>query len=278
MIRILSWNIQYGRGVDGRFDLTRIRDRIVAFADPDVVCLQEVAAGFDDIDGGVDQVARVAALFPRHRLLYRPGLEWLDGPRARRFGNLMLSRLPVLELQSHPLPRPADPDSRSMPRHALAALIDAPGGPLRVATTHLEYFSALQRAAQVERIVALEAEWVAGDESPGKPGTGTYELRPVATGTVWCGDFNFPADDPLYRRIQQHSGAAQLADAWARIAPGQPHRPTCGIFDRVQWAEGPHTRDFFFVSGSLASRVQALDTDVETDYSDHQPIVLTLAR
>jgi endonuclease/exonuclease/phosphatase family metal-dependent hydrolase len=165
-MRILSWNIQYGRGVDGRIDLPRICDRIVGFGDPDVICLQEVAAGFDRIDGGVDQVARLARLFPAYQVLYRPGLEWLDGPRPRRFGNLMLSRLPVYELQSHPLPRPPDPKHRHMPRHLLQILVAAPAGPLRIATTHLEYFSALQRDAQVARIVELEAEWSGGDDAP----------------------------------------------------------------------------------------------------------------
>ncbi|HVL57826.1 MAG TPA: endonuclease/exonuclease/phosphatase family protein [Burkholderiaceae bacterium] len=274
-MRILSWNIQYGRGVDGRIDLPRICDRIVGFGDPDVICLQEVAAGFDRIDGGVDQVARLARLFPAYQVLYRPGLEWLDGPRPRRFGNLMLSRLPVYELQSHPLPRPPDPKHRHMPRHLLQILVAAPAGPLRIATTHLEYFSALQRDAQVARIVELEAEWSGGDDAPPLAGNDSYASRPVAIGTVWCGDFNFASDDPNYRRIQQ--GAARLVDAWTRVAPGQPHPPTCGVHDRIQWVQGPHTRDFFFVSERIASKVTAVEVDVDVDYSDHQPVLLTLS-
>ena len=45
-----------------------------------------------------------------------------------------------------------------MQRIALEAVVRTPGGPLRVVTTHLEYYSAMQRAAQVERLRDLHVE------------------------------------------------------------------------------------------------------------------------
>ena len=42
MTAIVSWNIQAGRGVDGRVDLVRIARTVRALADADVICLQEV--------------------------------------------------------------------------------------------------------------------------------------------------------------------------------------------------------------------------------------------
>ena len=45
-----------------------------------------------------------------------------------------------------------------MPRMLLEAVVQAPFGLLRVMTTHLEYYSAVQREAQVEGVRARHAE------------------------------------------------------------------------------------------------------------------------
>ncbi|MCU0933013.1 MAG: endonuclease, partial [Thiobacillaceae bacterium] len=42
-MKLLSWNIQWGRGLDGRVDLARIAGEIRRIGDFDVICLQEVA-------------------------------------------------------------------------------------------------------------------------------------------------------------------------------------------------------------------------------------------
>ena len=55
-----------------------------------------------------------------------------------------------------------------------------------------------------------------------------------------------------------------------------PNDPTCGMFDRDQWPGGPHCRDFLFVTGDVASCVRAIEVDLETDASDHQPVRLDL--
>ena len=52
-VSILSWNIQFGLGMDGRVDLPRIAAACRAMGDADVLCFQEVSDGF-------------GALAPRH--------------------------------------------------------------------------------------------------------------------------------------------------------------------------------------------------------------------
>ena len=49
-MRILSWNIQWGRGIDGRVDLERTV-AVIAAGNPDVICLQEVARCHPDLPG-----------------------------------------------------------------------------------------------------------------------------------------------------------------------------------------------------------------------------------
>ena len=41
-MEIISYNIQFGRGLDGRFDLGRICESVKG---ADIICLQEVEAG-----------------------------------------------------------------------------------------------------------------------------------------------------------------------------------------------------------------------------------------
>ena len=62
-MKLLSWNIQWGRGMDGRVDLARILRTIQQLGDFDVICLQEVAVNFPGLPGsrGEDQVAELSA-------------------------------------------------------------------------------------------------------------------------------------------------------------------------------------------------------------------------
>ena len=102
---------------------------------------------------------------PMRGLPGRPGRSGVDVPAAKgryRFGNVVLSRLPIGRILRHSLPWPADPDVPSMPRVAVEAVVEAPFGLLRVITTHLEYYSSAQRAAQVSHLVALHAEATGG--------------------------------------------------------------------------------------------------------------------
>ena len=65
-MKLVTWNIQCGRGMDGRVDLKRIVDAARQVADFDVLCLQEVADGFAELAGssGENQFAEIAALLP----------------------------------------------------------------------------------------------------------------------------------------------------------------------------------------------------------------------
>ena len=65
-MKIVTWNIQWGRGADGRVDLDRIVSHAQRFADFDVLGLQEVSAGHHQLPGcdGADQFEQLAARLP----------------------------------------------------------------------------------------------------------------------------------------------------------------------------------------------------------------------
>jgi len=283
---LITWNIQWGRGCDGSVDLRRIVDTARATADFDVLCLQEVARNLPDLPGsqGEDQFRLLAELLPGYAAIEGIGTDVraanVRGSGARsQFGNMILTRLPVLQAFRHLLPWPADPEVPSMQRVAVEVVLQAPWGPLRVTTTHLEYYSARQRAAQVERLRELQAEAAAHaqDVSHSRKEGGPFENAARPASGILTADFNFRPDDPLYARLQAPFADAtpRYVDSWEIVHPGAPHAPTLGVFDREQWPE-PFTCDFIFVTEDLARRVREVRVNSDTDASDHQPVVLTL--
>ena len=282
---LITWNIQSCRGCDGVVDPARIVRTCREMADADLLCFQELARNFPDLAGsrGEDQFALLAAELPGYQLVEGIGVDACaaDGSR-RQFGNALFSRLPVLHAFRHLLPFPADPEVPGMQRVAVEAVVQAPWGPVRVTTTHLAYYSSIQRAAQVERLRGLRAE-AAGHEQdvvhPHKEG-GPFATLPRPASGILTADFNFRPEDPLYARLQApiRAGASahRYRDSWPIVNPGAPHAPTLGVYDKVQWPGDAYCCDFILVTEDLAPRVAEVVVNGATDASDHQPVLLGL--
>ncbi|MCP5155109.1 MAG: endonuclease/exonuclease/phosphatase family protein [Ectothiorhodospiraceae bacterium] len=281
-MRIVSWNIQAGLGVDGRHDLERIATVIAALGDADVICLQEVACNVSAVGDGADQITWLRHRYPGWSVHFGAAVDRLSAdahpaaPRAR-FGNVVLSRLPVLQCFRHPLPQPADPTTRHMPRQATEVIVGTGAGPLRIVTTHLEFHSEPQREAQVRHLLALQAELgEAAAHPPTAPPDGLYAAVPRPSASVLCGDFNLETTSRAYRALTGDGATGPYRDAWTLAHPALTHAPTCGVHDRAQWPQGPHCRDFFLCTEEIAPRVRELVVNVETSASDHQPLLLVL--
>jgi endonuclease/exonuclease/phosphatase family metal-dependent hydrolase len=285
-MQLVSWNVQWCRGVDGRVDPARIARTVRELAPyADVVCLQEMASGFDTLAGsaGEDQFALLAALFAGWTAI--AGIA-VDAPHPngarRRFGNLLLSRLPVRQAWRHLLPWPADADHADMPRVAVEAVIEAPDvGDLRVTTTHLAYYSASQRLAQCDALRELHAQASGHHRTPPARADalqGPFHWRPCPAAGIVCGDFNCEPESPGHARMLEPfgDGTPALVDAWTVAHPGQAHEPTVGLYDTVQWPRRLAC-DFVFMSEDLAPRLRSLHVDADSAASDHQAVILTLA-
>lgn len=283
-MKLVTWNVQWCLGCDGVVDPKRIVDHARAFADFDVLCLQEVAANFPALKGsaGEDQFAALAALLPDFVAVPGVAVDVAAAEGGRRaFGNMILSRLPVRQVARVPLPRPIDPAVRSMARIALEVVLEAPFGPLRVMTTHLEYYSATQRAAQVEALRARHAEACAHARWPGPriATNGPFHSQPETFSAILTGDFNFRVDDPLHARLTapfDDEAVPALDDVWQRLHPDAAQPPTAGVFDHAQWPE-PFACDFICASADLRPRLRAVAVDGGSDASDHQPVMVELA-
>jgi endonuclease/exonuclease/phosphatase family metal-dependent hydrolase len=278
-MKLITWNIQFGVGIDGRNDLARIVAEARRIADFDVLCLQEVADNFPELkdNRGEDQFAELARLLPGYTAVEGIAVDVpaADG-RRKRFGNLLLSRLPVGRVLRHALPWEADA-VRSMPRMLIEAVITAPCGPLRVMTTHLEYFSPKLRMAQIDGIRAVHRQ--ACDRAALSPPdtTGPFRPYPAPRSAILTADFNMRSTDPGHARIGAPfgPGTPALVDAWSVRHPEMPHPHSFCINE--QRYDQPHCCDFIFVTEDIASRVERVFYDTGTQASDHQPVLLELA-
>lgn len=281
-MKVLSWNIQWGRGLDGRVDLARTATVAREF-DADVYCFQEVAVNHPGLPGGaaMNQPAWLAGLFLGYESAYGVGSDLPDGLGGRRqFGNLILSRRPVLQVLRHLLPWPAEAGVPSMQRVAVEAVIEAPefpGGAVRVITTHLEYFSATQRAAQCEALRAIvDAGWRHATKPPANEELDPpFAVLPRGEGCVLCGDFNSPAGAPEQAALLRHGAAPACVNAWTVVHGAVPPAPTFGVHER-RYVEEPAVYDIFYVSENLAGKVANVIVDMGTTASDHQPVVLAM--
>lgn len=151
-LRVLSYNIHHGEGIDGRVDLERIADTIVA-ARADLVALQEVDCVVRR-SGSVDQPAELARLTGMH-VAFGGNIELQGG----RYGNMVLSRYPIVDHENHLLPRFDDGEQRGV----LVVRTKVPGlsEPLLFLATHFDH-----RSKDRERMASAKA---IDDLFPGDP-------------------------------------------------------------------------------------------------------------
>lgn len=151
-LRILCYNIHYGQGNDGRYDIERLA-KVIAETKPDLVALQEV-------DVGVKRSGRIHEL---RQLAEQTGLAARFGPTQHYegglFGNAVLTRFPILDVVIHPLPyTESTPEKTTYPRGAIAVTVTGPDGkPLRFVSTHFQHNVAEDRLAEAKQINRLFA-------------------------------------------------------------------------------------------------------------------------
>src|SRR5687767_15601661 len=96
-LRVMTYNIHHGHGMDGRFDLGRTV-KVINDARPDLVALQEV----DSKTERVHQIDEPRELGERTGMqpIFGKTIDWQGG----EYGIAVLSRLPVLYSRAYPLP------------------------------------------------------------------------------------------------------------------------------------------------------------------------------
>lgn len=203
--RVMSYNIQHARGMDGVVDPGRIAG-VILDSGADIVALQEVDAGVER-SGRRDIAAEIAEAAGLEYLVFGKNIDHQGGD----YGNAILSRYPIIEDRNRQF-ETYGPEQRGV----LQAVIDIDGRTLLIMNTHLDY-------SQDDRERMHYAESVQDSVLP------RYETDAV----IFAGDFNDVPGSRVYQRITEY-----LSDVWTlsgegdglTIPPNQPSRRIDYIF------------------------------------------------
>lgn len=230
-LRVLTYNIHHGEGEDKKLDLARIAGVITA-AKADLVALQEVDQKTTRT-GGVDQAAEIARLAGL-RFAYGKAMDYQGGA----YGQVLLSRWPLEDVEVHPLPNPA----KIEPRIAVSATVRPPGQPvLRFIGTHLDARDETARWQQGQRLLTLFGR----DTMP----------------TILMGDFNSRPDTRTIKALlETFADASAASPAFTIPSP----KPTGRI-------------DYVLLRPAGGWKVISSEVIPETVASDHRPVLVVLA-
>ncbi|MGE0608377.1 MAG: glycosyltransferase [Pirellulales bacterium] len=240
-LRIVTYNVHSCRGMDGKLSPGRIA-RVLAQWDPTIVALQELDVRRLRSDG-VDQAHAIAAELEME-FHFHPAMS----VEEERYGDAILSRLPMRLVKAGPLPGDAQQPTRE-PRGAIWVTVEFQGRQIQIINTHLG-LSGVERLAQVEAL--LGPEWLGHPDCQG----------PV----ILCGDFNaLPRTGP-YKKIRQTLADAQLAL--------NGHRPRRTFSSHYPVGRIDHV---FLGNGLSVVSIDVPRSQLASMASDHLPLVVDLA-
>jgi len=282
LLKIISYNIQFGLGQDDRYDLARIADEVRS---ADIVALQEVERHWHRSDM-MDEPALLGELLPDHYWVYGANLD-LDAStrddggrlinRRRQFGNMVMSRFPIISSRNFPLPKYGSVKQHSIQRGILETVIDPGSGPVRIYSVHLCHFNPETRLAQVHAMKDIFARapseggaWCGGHPDPSS-GWLEGDMPPMPREMILLGDMNFSHESGEYAALvgplTPHFGRTNnidgLMDAW--VVAG--HEEDSG----ATWPGGPRI-DHCFISSNLRHRVRRAWINEAAKGSDHWPL------
>lgn len=288
LVKFASYNIQYGVGQDGHYDLQRT---CAVLADLDIICLQEVTINYRTCNS--DHQPELLAKALNLHWVYAPAYEGNadhisdDGviTNGRRgFGNMVLSRWPIVYSRPHSLPRPQTiipaefHPSVDFPRVALEAVIDVNGQPIRVISLHLSHLPGVQQLAQIETLKSIVAS--VPDEAPlweNDPRISAWSENkpapPIPASTLIFGDFNFEPDSAEYRQMAAPAPGISvgLIDGWQDSRNRDSDEQTCvendGRLSRL---------DYLFATSDMSGKIISAKIDQGTKASDHFPMFFNI--
>ena len=191
-VRVLSYNIKHGEGMDQEVILERAA-AVIRAARPDIVTLQEIDWNASRT-GRVDQAARLGDL---------TGMEHAFGPfmdyQGGEYGMAILSRWPIVSVVNHELPPGTEP------RSTLAARIRLPGGVGEVIVAGIHFYrTEEERFRQAREVVDI------------------FEHEP--TPIILAGDFNSRRGDRVMDVIDHHWTMPEQARPGLTFPSDRPER------------------------------------------------------
>jgi len=294
-MKIVSYNIQFGLGKDSTFDLERIANEIDG---ADIIALQEVERYWLR-SGNIDQPEVLAKILKNYYWAYGPYFDF-DASQARQdgsiknirrqFGNMILSKTPIISTRLFPLPKTTQDQRHNMVVGVFEGVIKlANGGALRIYNAHLSARSKRDRIKQINLIKNIIKA------APAQGGTwtghGADDLwaqdgapPPMPKEFMLLGDFNLEHKDPEYKHIVRgpdNKGKNNLIeqgfyDTWV-ISGHQVDEGITFSYDPQSSEKSGMRVDYAFVDNLLKNHVKTARIDEDAQGSDHQPYWIELS-
>lgn len=282
-ISVASYNIQYSLGADDRYDLARCID---AVRDADIICLQEVERNYRRTNMA-DQPLHIEALLPDRYCMFAPALDLdassvgADGRvrnQRRQFGEMTISRWPILSSRFIYLPKIHTGDAPNAWCGMQENVVSTPDGPLRVVNVHLTDITETNRMTQVWAMIRQLAEapveggaWNGVEHDPEAHEHWQFDepAPPMPHAAVVMGDFNDTPESAVIDVMRR----AGYRDTWSPETARSAGRVTF----KTNPAQGTYEDmriDFVFANDGLD--IIDAHIDVECIASDHQPVWATV--
>lgn len=236
LLRVMTYNIHVGVGMDKRLDLGRIA-AVIRDERPDLVGLQEVDRGVERTKR-VDQIAELARLTGME-YAFAHNLDYQGG----QYGVAVLSKFPILLIDHRRYANRREAERRGFIR----VEVSIGGERIDFVTTHLDYQYADGRLFEAEQLLAALAATtapliVAGDFND-EPTGGACQLMLSRFVDSWASDrtikgetsdasrlagLTFPADKPVKRidyLFYVKGGGVRAKRAWVPPTTASDHLP-----------------------------------------------------
>ncbi len=301
-MKIVTYNIQFGLGKDGSFDLERVAGEVDG---ADIIALQEVERNWNR-SGHVDQPVLLGRMLDQYYWAYGPYFD-VDASQPqpdgtinnirRQFGNMILSKTPILSTRLFPLPKSALRQRHNMVVGVFEGVVKLQqDGALRIYNAHLGARSQHDRVKQIDSIRDTIRQ------APAQGGAWTGDLAhslwehhghtlweedatppPMPESFVLLGDFNLEAKSPEYDHLVgpkdgdlgRLSSPEEFIDTWVATGHDENEGVTYSTNSSAEDAEDMRI-DYAFVDQSMEKRVLDARIDEAAQGSDHQPYWIDL--
>lgn len=197
-LRVMTYNIHVGIGMDKKMDLKRIAD-VINHEHPDLVGLQEVDRGVERTQR-VDQIAEIAKL-TRMEYAFAYNLHYQGG----QYGVAILSRFPIMTIDHRRYGNTREKERRGMIR----VEVDANGRTINFVTTHLDYLYEDGRVFEAEQLLqalaGIKGPLIVVGDFNDLPGAEAYKIMTAQFRDAWIEShakgegLSYPADKPAKR-------------------------------------------------------------------------------
>ena len=197
-LRVMTYNIHVGVGMDKKLDLQRIAD-VINRERPDLVGLQEVDRGVKRTEGK-DEIVELAAL-TRMDFAFAPNLDYQGG----KYGVAILSRFPIDSTMHIMFENKREAERRGM----LSVQVNVGGTWVNFVTTHLDYQFEDGRLFETQQLMGnledMKGPLIVVADLNDTPNGSAYQLMRTVFDDAWVvsrakGDgFSYPADKPVKR-------------------------------------------------------------------------------